>query len=204
MYFRPLSQWQKLKDPVEMTVETQAHYITALVMHFHSPPQNLDASVRRALGNVDPNLAPTDLHSFDYQVTGNFNQERLMARLATLFGLLTLVLASVGLYGRTSYQVNQRTKEIGLRMALGADRNSVVGMVMRRAMVQVGMGMLLGLPVALLGARLIADQLYGVKSYDPLSLGMSVAILSAAAAIAGCIPAQRAASIEPTRALRIE
>jgi predicted permease len=204
MYFRPLSQWQLLKDPVSMAVETQAHYINALVMRFHGQPQNLEAGVRRALSNVDPNLTIIDLHSFDYQVTGNFNQERLIARLATLFGLLTLLLATVGLYGLTSYQVNQRSKEIGLRMALGADRKSVVRLVMRGALVQVGLGMALGVPTALLGARLIADQLYGLTPYDPLSLGVSVAVLSAAAAIAGCIPARRAASIEPTRALRLE
>jgi ABC-type antimicrobial peptide transport system permease subunit len=89
-------------------------------------------------------------------------------------------------------------------MALGADRKSVVRLVMRGALVQVGLGMALGFPIALLGARFIADQLYGLKPYDPLSLGVSVAVLSAAAAIAGCIPARRAASIEPTRALRLE
>jgi ABC-type antimicrobial peptide transport system permease subunit len=121
-----------------------------------------------------------------------------------LFGLLALVLASVGLYGITSYAVARRTSEIGLRMALGADRSNVVRMVLRGAFLQVGLGLALGIPVALLGARLMADQLYGVRSYDPWSLSIAVVVLSMAAAIAGFIPARRAASIEPMEALRTE
>jgi ABC-type antimicrobial peptide transport system permease subunit len=203
MYFRPLSQWQyELKDPVSVAIEAQSHYITAIMMQFRGQPQNLDASVRRALGNVDPNLTIIDLHSFDYQVTGNFNQERLIARLATLFGFLTLLLASVGLYGSTSYQVTRRTNEIGLRMALGANRNRVVALVMRGAFTQVALGLALGIPIALIAAHYIADQLYAVKSYDPLSLAVAILVLSAATALAGFIPARRAASIDPIRVLR--
>jgi predicted permease len=203
MYFRPLSQWQyELKDPVSVAIEAQSHYITAIMMQFRGQPQNLDASVRRALGNVDPNLTIIDLHSFDHQVTGNFNQERLIARLATLFGFLTLLLASVGLYGSTSYQVTRRTNEIGLRMALGANRNRVVALVMRGAFTQVALGLALGIPIALIAAHYIADQLYAVKSYDPLSLAVAILVLSAATALAGFIPARRAASIDPIRVLR--
>ncbi len=114
------------------------------------------------------------------------------------------MLASVGLYGITSYAVARRTSEIGLRMALGADRGNVVRMVLRGAFLQVGLGLALGIPIALLGARYMADQLYGVRSYDPLSLSIAVVVLSMAAALAGFIPARRAASIEPMEALRIE
>jgi predicted permease len=204
MFFRPLSQWQHLMDPTAVSIEIQSHYINSITLNFQGEPQSLEKIAGRTLASVDPNLTVIDLHSLDYQVTGNFNQERLIGRLTTLFGLLTLLLASVGLYGLTSYQVNQRTKEIGLRMAIGANRTSVVLLMMRSALVQVALGMTLGVPIALLGARLIADQLYGLKPYDPLSVAMSVGVLSAAAVFAVCIPARRAASIEPTRALRIE
>src|SRR5215471_783632 len=142
--------------------------------------------------------------SLDYQVADNFNQERLIARLTMLFGLLALVLASVGLYGITSYAVARRTSEIGLRMALGANRHNVIRLVLRGAFLQVGIGLAIGIPIALLGARYMADQLYEVRSYDPVSIALAVAVLGVAAAIAGFIPARKAASIEPMEALRIE
>ncbi len=204
MYFRPLSQWQKgITNPTSATIETETMYMDSITMHFHTVPQNLDALVRRTLANIDPNLTVIDLRSLDYQVNGNFNQERLVARLATLFGLLTLVIASVGLYGITSYQVSRRTSEIGLRMALGANRNRVVTLVMRAALVQVGIGLLIGIPIALIGARAMVDQLYAVTPYDPVSLGIAIVVLSAAAALAGFLPARRAATIDPMQALRI-
>jgi len=128
----------------------------------------------------------------------------LVARLTMLFGLLALVLASVGLYGITSYQVARRTSEIGLRMALGADRWNVVRMVMRGAFLQAGLGLAIGIPIAILGARYMADQLYQVRSYDPLNLMIAVVVLLASATVAGFIPARRAANIEPMNALRTE
>jgi predicted permease len=205
MFFRPLSQWQHtLMDPTAVSVETQSHYINSITLSFHGQPRDLDKTVRSTLTGVDPNLAVIDLRSLDDQMTGNFNQERLVGRMTTLFGLLTLVLASVGLYGLTSYQVNQRTKEIGVRMALGARRSSVLLLVMRGGLFLVALGMAAGVPVALLGARLVADQLYGLTPYDPLSMCVSVAVLLAAAVIAVWIPARRAATIDPTRAIRVE
>jgi len=153
---------------------------------------------------IDPNLTMIDLDSLDTQVAANFTQERLIARLTTLFGILALVLASIGLYGITAYQVARRTSEIGLRMALGANRANVVGMVLRGAFVQVGLGLVIGVPVAILGARAMSDQLYKVRSYDPLSLIEAVVVLSLAATLAGFIPARRAASIDPMKALRTE
>jgi predicted permease len=203
MIFEPLSQWQhNLKDPIFVNLETQTHYITSIVMEFHGTQQNLEGAVRRALANVDPNFAIINLRSLDFQLAGNFSQERLIARLTTLFGLLALLLTSVGLYGITAYQTNERTREIGLRMAFGADRNRVVRLVMRGAFVQVALGLALGIPIALIGARMIANQLYLVKSYDPLSLLVAVLVLSGAAAVAGFVPAHRAASIDPMQALR--
>jgi ABC-type antimicrobial peptide transport system permease subunit len=121
-----------------------------------------------------------------------------------LFGALALILASVGLYGITSYTVARRTSEIGLRMALGADRGNVVKLVLRGAMLQIAIGLAIGIPVALLGGRYLSSQLYGVKIYDPLSIAIAVLALSTSAALAGFIPARRASSIEPMEALRIE
>ena len=184
--------------------EGRSLYINSVTLQFEQPPQNVDAMVRRTLADIDPNLTVIDLHSLDYQVGDNFTQERLIARLTMLFGVLALVLASVGLYGITSYPVARRTSEIGLRMALGADRGNVVRMVLRGALIQVGLGLAIGIPITLIGVHFMRDQLYGVRSWDPLSIAIAVVILSGAAAVAGFIPARRAASIAPMEALRIE
>ena len=145
MYFRPLTQQMTgLTEPNFVMAEGRSLYINSVTMRFERPPQDLDAMVRRTLQNINPNLTVIDLHSLDYQVAGNFTQERLIARLTTLFGALALVLASVGLYGITSYQVARRTSEIGLRMALGADRGDVVRMVLRGRCCRLGWGWRLG------------------------------------------------------------
>jgi predicted permease len=205
MYFRPLTQTMTgLTDANETMAEGRGLYINSITLNFKSPPQNLDATVRRTLTNINPDLTVLSLHSLDYQVSDNFTQERLIARLTMLFGLLALVLASVGLYGITSYQVARRTSEIGLRMALGANRGSVVRMVMRSAIFQAGLGLAIGIPIAIFGARAMADQLYGVRSYDPVSLLIAVVVLLGSATVAGFIPARRAANIEPMTALRTE
>jgi ABC-type antimicrobial peptide transport system permease subunit len=115
-----------------------------------------------------------------------------------------LVLACVGLYGVTAHAVARRTGEIGIRMALGADRPNIVGLVLRGALLQLGAGLAIGIPVALAGGRLLANQLYGVKSHDPLILALAAAVLAACAVAAGFIPARRAASIDPMQALRME
>jgi predicted permease len=204
MYFRPLDQQLVVTAPNEVMAEGRSLYINSITLHFKQPPQNVDSLVRRTLADIDPNLTVIDLRSLDYQVADNFNQERLIARLTMLFGLLALVLASVGLYGITSYAVARRTSEIGLRMALGADRSNVVRMVLRGAFLLVGIGLALGVVLALVGGRFMADQLYGVRPYDPLSIVVAIVVLSLSAALAGFIPARRAASIEPMQALRTE
>jgi len=191
-------------EPNAVMAENWSLFINSITLHFSTPPQNVDALLRKTLASVDPNLTIEELRSLDDQVLDNFNQERLIARLTTLFGVLALVLAAVGLYGITSYAVARRTSEIGLRMALGADRLKVVRMVMRGAFAQVALGLAIGIPVALLGARLMADQLYGVRAWDPTTLAFAIGVLALAAAIAGFIPARRAASIEPMQALRTE
>ena len=134
----------------------------------------------------------------------NFNQDRLIARLTELFGLLALILACVGLYGVTAYSVARRTSEIGIRMALGANRASVLRLVLQGALIQLALGLVVGIPVAFAGGRLLSSQLYGVKTHDPMVLGLAAAVLAASALAAGFVPARRAASIEPMQALRTE
>jgi predicted permease len=205
MYFRPLTQKMRgLTAPNQLMAEGRSLYINSVTLLFKAPPQNLDTMVRRTLTEIDPNLTVIDLRSLEYQVRGNFNQERLIARLTMLFGLLALVLASVGLYGITSYSVARRTSEIGVRMALGADRRNVLLLVMRNALGLVGSGLALGIPIAFVAGHYMGDQLYAVYSYDPVSMGLAVLVLSVAAALAGFVPARRAASLEPMVALRVE
>ena len=179
-------------------------YIHDIELRTVGKPENLEASVRRTLAGIDPNLTILGMMSFAEQVNLNFNQERLIARLTELFGLLALTLACVGLYGVTAFSVARRTNEIGVRMALGADRASVVGLVLRGASFQVALGLAIGIPAALAGSRLLSSLLYGVKSYDPTILVLAAAVLSACALFAGFIPARHAAKVDPMVALRYE
>ena len=205
MYFRPMTQLNtmfKLRSAI--TGETRSLFPNSMTIRYVGDAASLESLVHRTLTNINPNLTVLDFKSLDYQVAGNFNQERLISRLTALFGLLALILASVGLYGITAYSVARRTSEIGLRMALGANRRDVVALVLRGASWQVGLGLAIGIPVALLGGRLMASLLYGVRTYDPLTIVAAALVLAAFAAIAGFIPARRAATIDPMNALRTE
>jgi len=194
---------QMTTDP-KLSFMIGSHYIQDIELHVVGKPENLDAAVRHALADIDPNLTVLELRTLSEQLNRNFNQDRLIARLTELFGLLALILASVGVYGVSAYSVARRTGEIGIRMALGADRARVIRMMLRGALVQLCLGSAVGIPVALAGGRLLANQLYGVKSHDPLVLVLATAVLAACALLAGFIPARRAASIDPMEALRTE
>jgi macrolide transport system ATP-binding/permease protein len=200
MYFRPLLQvaHTKPKDDV------RSLYAGAIMIQTKGRVDGIESQIRRTLASINPNLTVTNLASFDEQIRGQFNQERLLARLTMMFGLLALILASVGLYGVTAYSVARRTPEIGVRMALGANRGSVVMMVLREAMAQAGIGLAIGIPVTWICARFVQSQLYGVTGHDLAILAGAVLVLSAAAFAAGLIPAQRAASTDPVKALRTE
>jgi ABC-type antimicrobial peptide transport system permease subunit len=164
----------------------------------------LEPQIRHVLSDVDPNLTLLDVLPMREQVDSNFDQQRAVANMTGLFGILALILAAVGLYGVTAYTVERRTSEIGIRMALGADRPSVVRLVLRGAFLQILIGLAIGIPAAIGCAHLIASQLYQVKGWDPLVLAASVVTLSLCALVASIIPARRAASIDPVQALRIE
>jgi predicted permease len=204
VYLRPLTQQFIYKAPEMNSTDVQSMFMNAMILEFNAPQNDVEALVRRTLAGIDPSLTVMDLRSLDAQVAGNFNGERLTAQLSSLFGILALILASVGLYGVMSYFVARRTNEIGIRMALGATRSSVVAMVMRGALWQILIGLALGIPAALFTGHLMASMLYGVGSFDPLAMTGAVFVLSLCATLAGFIPARRAASIEPMQALRSE
>ena len=205
VFLRPLGQpFAGYKEPDMISTETQSMDMEAMIIGFNSPQQDVESLIRKTLGSIDPNLTVSDLRTFQAQVDGNFNQDRLLARLSSLFGVLALILASVGLYGVMSYFVARRTSEIGIRMALGATRRSVVGMVMQGAMWQIVLGLLLGIPASLYAGYLMKVLLWGVDSYDPMAIVGAPLMLVICAAAAGFIPARRAASIEPMQALRTE
>jgi len=168
------------------------------------PPATLEPQLTRMLAAADPNLTITSVRTLQQQLDRSFDQQRAVAGLAGLFGIVALVLAAIGLYGVTAYTVAQRTNEIGIRMALGAGRGNVVGMVLQGAFRRVGFGLALGLPLAIGAGYLLSAQLYGVPFWDPLALGVGALSLGTGAFFAAIIPASRAASISPIRALRTD
>jgi predicted permease len=204
MFFMPLLQMETYKDSDDQAYQIWANYIDTIQLRVTGRPENYQRAVQQTLADIDPNLTVRRMMSFDDLVSGSFNSPRLIAQLTTVYGVLALVLASMGLYGVAAYTVARRTSEIGIRMALGAQRASVVGMVLRSAMQPIALGLVVGVPVALAGGHAIASQLYGVKGYDPLVLAGAVTVLAAAAGLASILPARRAASIDPIRALRTE
>ncbi len=204
MFFLPSSQHVVYSSKNDNTGEKWSHYFYNLVIWLPGHPDSPETQVRRALMEVDPNLALIYFARYDDKIALEFGQQELIADLTMLFGALALVLAAIGLYGVTAYTVEQRTNEIGIRMALGANRGSVLSMVLRSAFVQVLIGLAIGFPAAMGAGRAITGQLYGVKPYDPLMLALATLLLGLAALLASVIPARRAAAIEPMLALRTE
>jgi predicted permease len=204
MFYVPVAQSVDYKNPLMARLELSTHYIQAIMLVTNTPTGTLEPLLTRTVAEVDPNLTITSIRTMQQQVELSFDQERAVASLAGLFGIVALLLAAVGLYGVTAYTVNQRTNEIGVRMALGADRLKVIRLVLRGAFKRVLIGLLLGLPLAVGAGRLISAQLYGVSSWDPLALGIAAGALAICSFFAAIIPASRAASISPMQALRIE
>jgi predicted permease len=205
LFFRPLSQqFNGYKEPDADAAEKSSMFLNFMILDFTQAPPDAEALTRRTLAAIDPNLSVTHFSPYDAEVAGNFNQDRLLARLTTSFGALALILASVGLYGVMSYFVARRTSEIGIRMALGAARTGVVAMMLRGALWQLLIGLAIGIPGALVAGHFMASLLYEVKTYDPLVFLGAILLLAACATVAGFIPAIRAASIDPMQALRTE
>ena len=204
MFYVPLAQNADYQNRMMQRLELSSHFIGGVLLVTDVPVGSLESQVTKALAEVNPNLTLMRIRTLQQQVDLSFDQQRAVASLAGLFGIVALALAAVGLYGVTAYSVAQRTNEIGIRMALGADRGKVVDLVLRSAFRRVAVGLLLGLPLAVGAGRLIAAQLYGVPFWDPLALGVAAGSLGLCALVAALIPAARAASISPMNALRTE
>jgi predicted permease len=204
MFYLPLAQTVDYKDERMKRLELRSHFIGGILLVTNLPPGTLEPLLTRTLAEVDPNLTIMSVRTMQEQINVRFDQERAVATLAGLFGIVALLLAAVGLYGVTAYTVTQRTNEIGIRMALGADRTNVMQFILRGAFQCVLLGLALGLPLAVGAGRLIAAQLYGVSSWDPFALTMAASALAVSAFFAAIIPAGRAASISPLKALKSE
>jgi predicted permease len=204
MFFLPASQRAPFTKPEWIAGDNSSHYLSNLVLWVPGKPEALETQVRLALSDIDPNLVLVDFASYRETLHMDFDQQGMIAKLTLLFGVLALVLAAVGLYGVTAYAVEQRTNEIGIRMALGADQKSVLSMVLRSAFLQVGIGLAIGVPAAIAAGLAMTKQLYGVKPYDPAMLSLATVLLGLAALVAAFIPARRAASVNPMLALRGE
>ena len=205
MYFIPMTQRvpeSARRRPIEQDTDL---YAGAIVLQTDRPMDNIESIARQTLAAINPNLSVVKFQTFDEQIADRFTQDRMITRLMTLFSILALLLATLGLYGVTAYTVARRTSEIGIRMALGANRSSVVAMIMRGAMLQTAIGLCaIGIPAAWFCVRYIQSQLYESKGMSLAVLTIATLTLTAAAAVAGLIPAQRAASTNPSQALRTE
>ena len=204
MFWLPEAQSVQYDDPAFRSGELWSHYLYNIVIWAPGNPPGMEERVRKALLSIDPNFVLYGVDPYSKVLSSDFQQENMIATLTTLFGVLGLVLAVVGLYGVMAYTVEQRTSEIGVRMALGADRRDVVRMVLRGAFSQIGIGLALGIPAAIGAGKLMTDQLFGVKPWDPVMLTAATVLLGVAALLASLIPARRAASVEPMVALRSE
>jgi len=205
MYFLPLTQRAgNGVDPDDTIDKDLSMFAGALVIQTSRPMPGLEKLVGDTLARINPNLTIVKFQTFQQQIDDRFIEERLIARLTSLFGLLALLLAAIGLYGVTAYTVVRRTPEIGIRMALGAARSRVIASVMRGAMLQTTIGLAIGVPIAIFCVRYVKSQLYEITSVNIPVMSIAIGVLIVAAAIAGIIPAQRAASIDPVKALRIE
>jgi macrolide transport system ATP-binding/permease protein len=202
MFFIPMMQRDASdKEPIENDISL---YAGAMVLQTERPINNIEALARRTLASINPNLTVVKFQTFDGQIADRFTDDRMIKRLTMLFGGLALLLATIGLYGVTAYTVVRRTSEIGIRMALGAERGGVIAMVMSGAIVQTVLGLAIGIPVALLCVQFVKAQLYEVTKADASVITAAIVTLAAAACVAGVIPARRAASIDPVQALRTE
>jgi predicted permease len=204
MFWLPETQTVQYDDPAYASGELWSHYLYNIVIWAPGNPPGMEERVRKALAAVDPNLVLYGVDPYGKVVSSDFQQENMIATLTTLFGVLGLVLAAVGLYGVMAYAVEQRTREIGVRMALGADRGRVMKMVLQGSFLQIGIGLALGIPAAIGAGKLMSEQLFGVKPWDPIMLMLATLLLCFAALLASVIPARRAAGVEPMVALRSE
>jgi ABC-type antimicrobial peptide transport system permease subunit len=207
MIFLPAFQTVEYADATSAGASIQTRsmaLLRTLVIHADVDAAELEPAVRRAIADVDRDIPVISVVPYTDQVSTNFRTERLMARLTSLYGLLALILAAIGLYGVTAFWVAQQTREIGVRMALGADPSRILRTVLRRPVAEALVGLCIGLPMAFAGSELLASQLYGVETTDAGIFGLTAAVLLVSIAIAAILPARRAARVDPLVALRYE
>jgi predicted permease len=203
-FFMPDAQQDVFPNPEYTKSDVRTHFLQDVVIVTKPGVQLSGFDLRRAIAAIGPNLPVNWVRTLQEQVAGPFSQQRLIARLTSFFGILSLVLASIGLYGVTAYNAGRRTNEMGVRMALGANRGQVVALVLRGAFGLVLLGLVIGLPLTLAAGKFLGHQLYGMSPYSPVVTFAAIAALAFAAFVASLIPAFRASLISPIQALRAE
>jgi predicted permease len=201
------TKYSSLREPAPPTLyRLHARNATSssVVVRTAGDPLSMVEPVRAAMQKIDPELPLINVTTQTDQIEGRVAQERLFALAYTLFGALALLLACIGLFGLMSYNVSRRTSEIGIRMALGAQRNGVVGMILRESMIMVAIGAVLGLAGAAAGGRFIESVLFGLSTTDAWTIGTVVALTAIVSLAAGYLPARRASRVDPMVALRYE
>ena len=204
MFFLPLTQTVHYDEQRQSSYQQWSLFIDGIQLRASGSVAALTPVIRRALAEVDPNLTILRIRPLNAYVDVQLGSPRLLARLTTLYAVLALVLACVGLYGVTSYTVARRRRELGVRMALGATRSNLILRVCRQALVPVIIGILVGVTIARWGGGAIASQLYGVESWNGVIVAGAAIMLLGCAALASFVPARRVASIDPLEALRAE
>jgi predicted permease len=181
-----------------------ARYLNDFEVRYTGNSEAAIAAIRQAIHDVDRTLPISEVMTLNEQVARSTTNQRLVAQVSAFFGLLAAFLSCIGIYGLMSYVVSRRTNEIGVRMALGAERSQVLWSIMRESLGLVTLGIAIGVPVAVAGSRLISSMLYGLRASDPVTMFAGVGALLAVAALAGYLPARRASLVDPMISLRYE
>jgi ABC-type antimicrobial peptide transport system permease subunit len=203
------TKYESMRDEIPIEVYQPYHqmeFVLGMYAYVRTArqPEQTFSSIRQVVNNLDPNLPVFQVKTIEAQVEESLITERLVATLSTGFGILATLLAAIGLYGVMAYMVAQRTREIGVRMALGAASGDVVWLVMKEVLLLAGIGIAVGLPAAWGLTRMVKSQLYGIQPNDAMTITAATLGIALVAVIAGYVPARRATMVDPMRALRWE